>query len=86
MSENDGGVSAAISCLDRGTREANIPMGGNGSLWSEEKWSVCQRLGLSPKQGAARDGCAGRRRKKRIISGEQFTRERQAKEPAGPRI
>lgn len=43
-------------------------MGGNGSLWSEEKWSVCQRLGLSPKQGAARDGCAGRRRKKRIIS------------------
>ena len=29
------GVAAAISCLDRGTREANIPMGGNGSLWSE---------------------------------------------------
>ena len=52
LSENDGGVSAAISCLDRGTREGNIPMGGNGSLWSGEKWSVCHRLGRCLKQGA----------------------------------
>ena len=43
-------------------------------------------LGDASSRGRARDGCAGRRRKKRIISGEQFTRERQAKEPAGPRI
>ena len=59
-------------------------MGGNGSLWSGEKWSVWRAWGSA--RGRGRRVMAAGGRKKRIISGEQFTRERQAKEPAGPRI
>ena len=56
FSENDGGVSTAISCLDQGAGEGAYSHGSQRFPLVRGEVERVARLGQSPGQGAARDG------------------------------